>query len=132
MTTRFEDLPPVSHAPVSTSTRVLSALTAIFNGLLAGAIVATIGWATLPFIRWTFTHGSTAIEASAPAPESSSNLVGWLMWFTVLGLALVTAVTVSGRSFAKQIHSAQLDVHVNTYREVITEHMREKSGRRIR
>lgn len=131
MTRQYDELPPVSAAPLSRIRRGFIVAEGSVIGLLAGTVAAVVALSVGPWAVKLI--ASVSAEAIGDQPAGAASFDGgqpWFMWLAAGVLGLLVAGIVGFEAVEKRIDDAQLRVHVAMYRDVIEEHMRSEAALR--
>lgn len=131
MTKEFDELPPVSAAPLSRIRRGFIVAEGCVIGLLAGTAAAVLALSVAPWVVRLI--GSVSAGAIGDRPAEAASFSGgppWFMWLTGVVVGLFGAGIVGFEAIEKRIAEAKLRVHVAMYRNVIEEHMRSEAALR--
>ncbi len=136
MTSEYEELPPISEAPLPRGFRAFAIFWGVLGGCLAGVFSAGLAWALITFVLKPFvgmtgsvvdqTVGSGPVGGQVVAPGV---LAAWVIVAAVAVVGVGVAAIVGEKLVARQIDSAKLHVHVDLYRDIIEAHMRSEAGR---
>lgn len=131
MTRQFDELPPVSAAPLSRTRRGFIVAEGCVIGLLAGIVAAGVALSVAPWVAKLMVSVSAGAIGDQPAEAAPLNGgPPWFMWLTAVVVGLLGAGIVGFEAVEKRIDAAQLRVHVAMYRNVIEEHMRSEAALR--
>lgn len=136
MTSGYEDLPPVSEAPLPRGFRAFAIFWGVLGGCLAGAFSAGLAWVLITFVLKPFVGMADSVVdqtvGSGPAGDQAGAAGVLAAWVIVAAVAVVgvgVAAVVGEKLVTKQTDSAKLHVHVDLYRDIIEAHMRSEAGR---
>lgn len=130
MTKEFDELPPVSAAPLSRIRRGFIIAEGCAIGLMAGIAATFIAIAVVPWITKVLVSlTANAIDRPAEAASFSGG-PPWFWWLAGVIVGLFGAGIVGFEAVEKRIDDAKLRVHVAMYRNVIEEHMRSEAALR--
>ncbi|MBS9535598.1 hypothetical protein KIH27_18590 [Mycobacterium sp. M1] len=130
MTIEYEDLPAVSEAPLPLSVRMKIVASGSAAGLLAGAVAFGIVEAAVQSVGGVLGTAAAVLnnsEASTPSPASY-----WLALVTGVIAGLFAAAVAGESVICKRLDAAKFKVHVDMYRGVIEQRMRQEAERRAR
>lgn len=136
MTSEYEDLPPVSEAPLPRGFRAFAIFWGVLGGCLAGVFSAGLAWVLITFVLKLFVGMTDSVVdqtvGSVPVGDQAGMAGVLAAWMIVAAVAVVgvgVAAVVAEKLVTKQIYSAKLQVHVDLYRDIIEAHMRSEAGR---
>lgn len=136
MTSEYQDLPPVSEAPLPRGFRAFAIFWGVLGGCLAGVFSAGLAWGLITFVLKPFVGltGSVVDQTVGSGPVGGQDvgsgvLAAWVIVAAVAVVGVGVAAVVGEKLVARQIDSAKLHVHVNLYRDIIEAHMRSEAGR---
>lgn len=131
MTRQYDELPPVSAAPLSRIRRGFIVAEGCAVGLLAGTVAAVVALSVGPWmVKLIVSVSAEAIDDQPAGAGSFGGGPSWYMWLAAGVLGLLVAGVVGFEAVEKRIDDAQLRVHVAMYRDVIEEQMRSKAALR--
>lgn len=132
MTRKYDELPPVSAAPLSRIRRGFILAEGCVVGLLAGTVAAVVVMTVAPWMMKLIV--SVSADAIGDQPAGAASFDGgspWFMWLAGVVVCLLVAGIVGFEAVERRIDDAQLRVHVAMYRDVIEEHMRSEAALRV-
>ncbi|WP_396908329.1 hypothetical protein [Mycolicibacterium sp.] len=130
MTRQYDDLPPVSAAPLSRIRRGFIVAEGCVIGLLAGTIAAVVALSVVPWLVKLIVSVSAEAIGDQQAGAASFDNPPWFVWLAGVVVGLLVAGIVGFEAIERRIDDAQLRVHVAMYRDVIEEHMRSEAALR--